>query len=97
MNHSILDPTVWLDGARPANTCILPSFPWMVPVNRTAYPLIKVLSPLNHLLLLGYTAWCTGAIQGMEGGIQVMAGLAPSSQTVGSNIRVIHEQAKRSS
>ncbi len=24
---SLLDPTVWLDGARPANTCILPSFP----------------------------------------------------------------------
>ncbi len=32
-----------------------------------------------------------------EGGIQVLANLAPSSQTVGSNIRVIHEQAKRSS
>jgi hypothetical protein len=24
---SLLDPTVWLDGARPANTCIPPSFP----------------------------------------------------------------------
>ncbi len=39
----------------------------------------------------------TGAIQGKEGGIQVLAGLAPSSQTVGSNIREIHEQAKDSS
>ena len=27
-----------------------------------------------------------GMIQGKEGGIQVLAGLAPSSQTVGSNI-----------
>ncbi len=27
----------------------------------------------------------------------MLAGLAPSSQTVGSNIRVIHEQARRSS
>jgi hypothetical protein len=45
----------------------------------------------------GYTVRCTGAIQGKEGGIQELAGLAPSSQTVGSNIRVIHEQAKLSS
>jgi hypothetical protein len=33
-----LHPTVWLDGARPANTCIPPSFPWMVPAHRGAYP-----------------------------------------------------------
>ncbi len=26
-DHSLLDPTVWLDGAWPANTCIPPSFP----------------------------------------------------------------------
>ncbi len=26
-DHSFLDPTGWLDGARPANTCISPSFP----------------------------------------------------------------------
>ncbi len=39
---------------------------------------------------------CAGAIQGKEGGIQVLAGLAPSSQTVETNKRVIHEQAKRS-
>jgi len=29
--------------------------------------------------------------------MQMLAGLAPSSQTVGSNIRVIHEQGKHSS
>ncbi len=45
----------------------------------------------------GYSVQCASAIQGMEGGIQVLAGLVPSSQTVGSNIRVIHEQAKHSS
>ncbi len=43
-----------------------------------------------------YATRCVGGIQGKEGGIQVLAGLAPSSQTVGFNIRVIHEQAKRS-
>jgi hypothetical protein len=26
---SLLDPIVWLDGARPAKTFILPSFPWI--------------------------------------------------------------------
>jgi hypothetical protein len=26
---SLLDATVWLDGARPANTCIPSSFPWI--------------------------------------------------------------------
>ncbi len=45
----------------------------------------------------GHAAWCAGAIQGKEGGIQVLAELAPSSQIVGSNKRVIHEQAKNSS
>jgi hypothetical protein len=45
----------------------------------------------------GYAVRCVGAIQGREGRIQVLGGLAPSSQTVGSNKRVIHEQAKRSS
>jgi len=45
----------------------------------------------------GYAAWCAGAIQGKDGRIQVLAGLAPSSQTVGSNKRVIREQAKPSS
>ncbi len=48
-------------------------------------------------LSVGYAMWCAGAIQGKEGGIQMLAGLAPSSQTVGSNIRAIHEHAKCSS
>jgi len=93
----IFDPTVWLNGARSAYTCILPSFPWMAPMHNAVYLPIKVLSPLNWLFLLGYATWCASAIQGKEGRIQVLAGLAPSSQTVGSNIRVLHEQAKRSS
>ncbi len=45
----------------------------------------------------GYAAHCAGAFQGKEGGIQVLAGLAPYSQTVRSLFRVIHEQAKLSS
>ncbi len=45
----------------------------------------------------GYATQCVSTIQGKEGGIQVLDGLAPSNQTVGSNIRVIHEQAKDSS
>jgi len=43
----------------------------------------------------GYASRCEGAIQGKEGEIQMLA--APSTQTVGSNKRVIHEQAKCSS
>ncbi len=37
-----------------------------------------------------------GTIQGEEGGMQVLARLAPSSQTVRFNIRVIQEQANLS-
>ncbi len=44
-----------------------------------------------------YAVQCTGAIQGKEGGIQVLAGLTPSSQTVGSLFRVTHEQVNSSS
>jgi hypothetical protein len=54
-------------------------------------------NPPQRPWLPGYTAWCAGAIQGKDGGIQVLVGLASSSKTVGSNIRVIHEQAKHSS
>ncbi len=53
--------------------------------------------PLKRLWLLGCPAWCADAIQGKEGGIQVLVGLGTSSQAVRYNIRVIHEQAKRSS
>jgi hypothetical protein len=45
----------------------------------------------------GYATWCAGTIQGKEDGIQGLVGLVPSSQTVGSNKRVINEQAKCSS
>jgi hypothetical protein len=38
----------------------------------------------------GHAAWCTVTIQRKEGRVQVLAGLAPSSQTVGSNISAIH-------
>jgi len=58
----------YLDLARPANTCNLPSFPWMAPVHHAAYPQIKVLSPFNLLLLLWYAVWCIGTIWGKEAG-----------------------------
>ncbi len=35
------DPTIWLDGARPANTCIPPSFPGNVPVQPSGAPTKK--------------------------------------------------------
>jgi hypothetical protein len=92
----LLDPTVWLDGAKPANTCNPPSFPWLVPAHHTVNPPHKGAFPPQWCWLPGYAVWCADAIQGKEGRIQVLAGLAPSSQTVGSNKRVIHEQAKRS-
>jgi hypothetical protein len=89
------DPTVWPDGARPAITCIAPSYPWMVPAHLAAYPLLLGIFPPQQLRLPGYAALCVGAIQGKEGNwIQVLANLAPSSQIVGFNIRVIHEKAK---
>jgi len=79
----LLYPTVLLDGARPANTCI------------------STLHPLDGARALpgdlgsqgcqgGYAAWCAGTLQGNLCGIQVLADLAPSSQTVGSNKRVTH-------
>ncbi len=40
---------------------------------------------------------CAGVIHLKESGIQVLAGLAPSSQTEGSLFRPIHGQAKHSS
>ncbi len=47
----LLDPTVWLDGASPTNTCILPSFPWMSPAHCTACPPLGLafsLSIISH-------------------------------------------------
>jgi len=60
----------------------------------------KVTSPSRALdpgYALGYAVRFAGVIQGMEGRIQVLASLAPFTQLVGSNIRVIHEQVKHSS
>jgi hypothetical protein len=51
--------------------------------------------PPSKALAAGVCRTVCGTIQGKEGGIQVLAGLAPSIQTVGSNIRVIHEQVKQ--
>jgi hypothetical protein len=52
---------------------------------------------LGESKMVGMPCACEGAFHGKEGGVQVLAGLAPSSQTVGSLFRVIHEQAKHSS
>ncbi len=67
----------------------------MVPAHRAAYPGSQVgqvgTSPLTITINLNKTYWwalvgiISCLIQGKEGGIQVLAGLAPSSQTVGSN------------
>ncbi len=54
----ILDPTVWLDGAIPANSCIPPSFPWIrLPGNKYLFG------------IGGHYLACL--IQGKEGRIQV--------------------------
>jgi hypothetical protein len=68
----ILDLTVWLDGARLANTCILPSFLWMVPTHRTAYPGSQCCWGGKVLMSGGYAAQCVGAIQGKEDRIHVI-------------------------
>jgi hypothetical protein len=36
------DSTIWLDGARPVNTYILPSFPGNRPAELHGYPLPKI-------------------------------------------------------
>jgi hypothetical protein len=41
----------------------------------------------NVILAVGMPCGCTGAIPRKEGGIQVLAGLAPSSLAVGSLLR----------
>jgi hypothetical protein len=38
--------------------------------------------------------WCTGVFQGKVGRIQVLGGLAPSSQTVGCNIRTLRSHQR---
>jgi hypothetical protein len=43
------DTTAWLDGARPANTCILPSFPGNVPTSNAAYPPSESLLVIHEL------------------------------------------------
>ncbi len=44
---------------------------------------------------MGMLRSCVGVFPRKEGRIQLLAGLVPSTQTVGSLFRVIHEQAKR--
>ncbi len=44
------DPIVYLDWARPAYTCILPSFPWNAPVKLHGIPTPKIYRPIwQHL------------------------------------------------
>jgi len=70
---------------------------WDMPAHRVAYPGSQCHRGSKAPLSGGYAMQCAGAIQGKEGRIQVLAGLAPSSQTIGSNIRVIREKPKCSS
>jgi hypothetical protein len=51
----------------------------------------------KNLKLLGFRSELVYYLASAVVGIQVLASLAPSSQTVGSNVRVTHEQAKHSS
>ncbi len=47
------DTTVWLDGACPINTCILPSFGWITPAHLMAYPRLLV----GWVCQAYYTIW----------------------------------------
>ncbi len=49
----ILDRTVWLDGARPANTCNPAFFPWMAPAHCTLYLGSQSLWGGKHLWVVG--------------------------------------------
>ncbi len=63
----ILDPIVWLDGARPANTYILLSFPWMAPAHHVWHTYhSKAPSPLKAA---EWWVCCTvGGCHSREGG-----------------------------
>ncbi len=79
-----------------------PSLEWCPHTTRRTQGAKEVKVAIYHLgekalFSGGCAVQCVGTIWGKEGGIQVLAGLAPSSQTIGSNKRVIHEQVKRSS
>jgi hypothetical protein len=63
-----------MDRASPANTCISPSFEWMAPAHLVANRPWKALRG-------GYAELSIGANHPKEGRIQVLAGLAQSSQT----------------
>jgi hypothetical protein len=54
-------------------------------------------SSINELIDWLLATCGMGMIHPTEGGIMVLAGLVPSSQTVGTLYRAIHEQKKRSS
>jgi len=84
------DPTDWLKGASPPNACILSSVRWMTPVHCMTYPALEDLTG-------GNCVQCVGDIHSKEGRMLVLTRLALSCQTVGSLLRVIHEQAKRHS
>jgi hypothetical protein len=66
--------------SRPPTLGWCPRTAWHAQMNKV----VKV--AVHHLR--GYAMQCSGTIQGKEGGIQVLAGLAQSSQTVGSNRRI---------
>ncbi len=89
LGSSLMNATVWIDGARPASTCILPSFTLNQAWDNAHQYLPRWSRWCNHHLKSNYWLVLAGKhwslIQGKEGGIQVLAGLAPSSQTVGSN------------
>ncbi len=93
------DPTVWLDGAISQNKDPTVWLDEAITLNKDPTVWLHGVRPRAPKplrgggevpLSSGYTAQHGGTIQ-EEGRIQVLAVLAPSSQTVGSNIRVIHE------
>ncbi len=61
-DHSLLHPIVWLNGTRPANTCILPSFPWIrhekMPTNAHQWVLSRWwCTTLTTLVAIGGHYW----------------------------------------
>jgi hypothetical protein len=77
MSHSNIG---YMELALPTPVSHPPSLEWCLHTARhTDHS--KVLPHPPKYLLLGYTIQCTGTIQGKEGGIQVLAGLAKQTDS----------------
>ncbi len=88
------DPIVWLEGARPVDTCNPAFFGWMALKYNVPYSPPKTFWLAKAFLSGEHVTWCASSIHPDGNVIQVLTGLALSSQTVACLFGVIREQVK---